>query len=222
MGRRLFPWERRGAWGRQARPEEAKVRDPEARAQAGHRPSAEHACSAARPRRAAPAGRPSPARGVDCLCRLGILWCVSNSSCMQGPPPEESELPIMLPAMEPAMLEAWCAVGAQSGSTTDGGAGGAGVGCGGSASGLACGVAVLGVVPWCPSCPFPGAPPLPLPAARPRRRAAARVRPRPRARPRGQRWCFGSESSQAEAEAALVQQVRPSSCQNPCHGQGLA
>ena len=32
-------------------------------------------------RRAAPAGRPSPARGVDCLCRLEILWCVSNSSC---------------------------------------------------------------------------------------------------------------------------------------------
>ena len=25
--------------------------------------------------------RPSPARGVDCLCRLGTLWCVSNSSC---------------------------------------------------------------------------------------------------------------------------------------------
>ena len=28
-----------------------------------------------------PPRRPSPARGVDCLCRLGILWCVSNSSC---------------------------------------------------------------------------------------------------------------------------------------------
>ena len=137
--------------------------------------------------------------------------------CMQGPPPEDSELPIMLPAMEPAMLEAWCAVGAQSGSTTDGGGGVRGV------RGLGFRARLPGgAVPWCPSCPFPGAPPLPLPAARPRRRAAARVRPRPRARPRGQRWCFGSESSQAEAEAALVQQVRPSSCQNPCHGQGLA
>ena len=28
--------------------------------------------------------RPSPARGVDCLCRLGTLWCVSNSSCSSG------------------------------------------------------------------------------------------------------------------------------------------
>ena len=111
-----------------------------------------------------------------------------------------------------------------------GGGGGArlgiGLGCGGWVVGAGCGGRVWlracgGVSPWCPSFPSLGPPPQPLPAAPQRRRAAARARTRRRARPSGRRWCFGSGSSQREAEAAPLQQVphRPSSCQSPCHGQ---